>query len=96
MKVLKGYVRSYACPEGCIAECYLSKECLHSCSKYMKQTENVGSHHIRNEDYQDETCLEGHPLSKGVPITISPKMLATTHHYILFNSSKVEPYIGYV
>ena len=96
MKVLKGYVRNYARPEGCIAERYLSEECLRYCSKYMKQAENVGSRHIRNEDYQDETCLEGHPLSKGVPITISPTMLSIAHRYILFNSSEVEPYIGYV
>ncbi|KAL5856940.1 hypothetical protein ACOSQ3_004398 [Xanthoceras sorbifolium] len=50
MKVLKGYVRNCARPEGCIAECYLADECMQFCSTYIPQAENIGDKHNRNED----------------------------------------------
>ncbi|KAK2644367.1 hypothetical protein Ddye_019562 [Dipteronia dyeriana] len=48
--VLKGYVRNRARPEGCIAECYLTNECMQFCSKYIPQVADVGNKDDRNQD----------------------------------------------
>ncbi|KAK9270912.1 hypothetical protein L1049_026499 [Liquidambar formosana] len=93
MKVLKGYVRNRARPEGCIAECYLAEECMPFCSGYMKQATEIGTHHNRNEDFENKTILEGHPISKGHEIVMNDDMLQRAHLYVLRNSAEVEPYI---
>ena len=93
MKVLKGYVRNRARPEGCIAECYLADECVRFCSMYLKKVVDIGMVQSRNEEFEDETILEGRPISQGKPMTLSDDMLKIAHRYVLFNSSEVQPYI---
>lgn len=93
MKVLKGYVRNRARPEGCIAECYLADECVKFCSTYIKKAEDICVAKSRNEEFEDETILEGRPISKGKSFTLSDDILKIAHRYVLFNSAEVEPYI---
>lgn len=93
MKVLKGYVRNRARPEGCIAENYLADECVRFCSMYLKKPAEIGVPQSRNEEFEDETILGGRPISKGKPITLSDDLLKIAHRYVLFNNSEVEPYI---
>ena len=93
MKVLKGYVRNRARPEGCIAECYLADECVKFCSLYLKKVVDVGAINSRNEEFEDETIIEGRPISKGMPLTLSNDMLKIAHRFVLFNTTEVQPYI---
>ena len=93
MKVLKGYVRNRARPEGCIAECYLADECMQFCSRYVPQAADVGEKHNRNEDIVFQNVVEGHPTSAPTLKTISADMLHIAHMYILLNSALVEQYI---
>lgn len=95
MKVLKGYVLNRARPEGCIAERYLADECLMFCSGYVKQAVEIGVRHTRNEDFENETILEGRPISGGKDIRVPNDMLEIAHRYVLLNSAEVEPYIEY-
>ena len=95
MKVLKGYVLNRARPEGCIAERYLTSECLKFCSGYMKQAAEIGARHNRNEDFENETILEGRPISGGKDIRVPDDMLEIAHRYVILNSAEVEPYIEY-
>lgn len=92
MKVLKGYVRNRARPEGCIAECYLAEERMLFCSGYIKQAAEMGVRHTRNEDFEDEIIV-GHPISEGKDIILHDDMLQAAHRYMLFNTTEVEPYL---
>ena len=89
MKVLKGYVRNRARPEGCIAENYLADEYVQFCSKYIPQTEGVGEKHERNMD------LVGRPLSAATHKRLSEADHEAAHKTVLFNMRSVEPYIWY-
>uniref|UniRef100_A0A2N9I3B2 DUF8039 domain-containing protein n=1 Tax=Fagus sylvatica TaxID=28930 RepID=A0A2N9I3B2_FAGSY len=80
-------------PKGCIAECYLTSECLKFCSGYMKQAAEIGARHTRNEDFENETILEGRPISGGKDIRVPDNMLEIAHRYVILNSAEVEPYI---
>ena len=95
MKVLKGYVLNRARPEGCKAERYLTSECLKFCSGYMKQAAEIGARHTCNEDFENETILEGRPISGGKDIRVPDNMLEIFHLYVILNSAEVEPYIEY-
>ena len=95
MKVLKGYILNHAQPEGCIAERYLTLECLKFCNGYMKQAAKIGAQHTRNEDFENETILEGRPISGGKDIRVPDDMLEIAHRYVILNSAEVEPYIEY-
>ncbi len=46
----KRFVRNRARPEGPIAECYLSDECLTFCSSYLRGIETRWTHEERNAD----------------------------------------------
>ncbi|KAL0534109.1 hypothetical protein IC582_028390 [Cucumis melo] len=93
MKVLKGYVRNKARPEGCIAVCYLADECVDFSNKYFKQSVEVVSSQQRNEEYQNDVILEGRPISSGTSIELSDDVLENAHRYVLFNTLEVEPFI---
>ena len=93
MKVLKDYVRNQARPEGCIAECYLVDECIRFCGEYIQCNIDIGPKKSRNEEYDDETILEGRPISKGKSIELSDEMLKIAHSYVLFNIAEAEPFI---
>ncbi|XP_050937141.1 uncharacterized protein LOC127148161 [Cucumis melo] len=93
MKVLKGYVRNKARPEGCIASCYLADECVDFSNKYFKQSVEVVNSQQRNEEYQNDVILEGRPISSGTSIELFDDVLENAHRYVLFNTSEVEPFI---
>ena len=93
MKVLKGYFKNRARPEGCIAERYLAEEYTMFCSNYIKQASLVGTRHDRNQELNNDLLFGGRPISTGKSIILSAKMLQITHRYILFNCSKVQPYV---
>ncbi|XP_028102256.1 uncharacterized protein LOC114301506 [Camellia sinensis] len=93
MKILKGYVRNRARPKGCIAECYIAEECMQFCSGYMKQAAEIGARHNRNKEFENETILEGRPITLGNSIMIPDDMLQIAHCCVLINSSEVQPYL---
>lgn len=79
MKVIKGYVKNRARPEGCIAERYIVEEYALLCIKYIKKADDIGSRHARNEDVQSNLLLEGRPISKGLPIDLPYELLEVAH-----------------
>ncbi|XP_022883541.1 uncharacterized protein LOC111400360 [Olea europaea var. sylvestris] len=89
MKILKGYVRNCSRPEDCIAEHYLADECMHFCSVYMKQAAEVGVRHTRNEDFENETIIDGRPISEGKSKILSPEMLRTHKEEIKNSDSRI-------
>ncbi|KAL9457402.1 hypothetical protein AB3S75_006449 [Citrus x aurantiifolia] len=93
MKEYKGYVRNRGRPEGCIAECYLAEECVAFCSGYIQQRIKVNTKELRNDDFSNGIILEGRPISRGTPITLSSDMLESAHRYVLFNTAVVELYL---
>ncbi|XP_010513512.1 PREDICTED: uncharacterized protein LOC104789527 [Camelina sativa] len=93
MKVLKDYVRNTARPEGCIAECYLSEECIRFCSEFLKKTTNVQEKMDRNTDFENNTILEGRPISAGTPITLTEAEKKIAHMTVIQNMVFVDPYV---
>ena len=71
MKVLKDFVRNPAWPEGCIAESYLVEECIRFCSEFLKKTTNVQEKVDRNMEYENNSILEGRPISSGTTFTLT-------------------------
>ena len=39
---LKGYVRNWHRPKGCIIECYIVEEAVEFCSEYLPMPEQLG------------------------------------------------------
>ncbi|TYK13531.1 putative TNP1-like transposon protein [Cucumis melo var. makuwa] len=93
MKVLKGYVRNKARPEGFIATCYLADECVDFSNKYFKQSVEVVNSQQHNEEYQNDVILEGRPISSRTSVELFDDVLENAHRYVLFNTSEVEPFI---
>ncbi|XP_048596310.1 uncharacterized protein LOC125578066 [Brassica napus] len=93
MKVLKDYVRNPARPEGCIAECYLAEECIRFCSDFLKKTTNVQEKVDRNIEYENNSILEGRPISIGTSITLSESDIGIAHLAIIQNMALVDPYV---
>ncbi|XP_075473639.1 uncharacterized protein LOC142504741 [Primulina tabacum] len=91
MKMLKGYVKNRARPEGCIAECYLAKERMWFCSDYIKKDGIIGLRSNRNEDL--ENGVEGRPISQGREKILEENVLQAAHRYVLFNTAEIDPYI---
>jgi hypothetical protein len=52
LRTLKGYVRNKACPEGSIAEGYISEECLTFCSRFFE----VVSPKLDREESKKKSC----------------------------------------
>ena len=71
MKVLKDFVRNPARPEGCIAESYLAEECIRFCSEFLKKTTNLQEKVDRNMEYENNSILEGRPISSGTTFTLT-------------------------
>lgn len=85
MKTFKQFVKNYALPEACIAECYLGMECVRFFDVHMEQR--------RNENSQVISTPAVHPLSKGVQVRMDDGLLKIAHRYVLFNTAEIEPYI---
>ena len=93
MKVLKDFVRNPARPEGCIAESYLAEEFLQFYSEFLKKTTNVQEKIDRNMEYENNSILDGHPISTGTPITLSEMEKKVAHPAIIQNMAIIEPYV---
>ncbi|RVW67969.1 hypothetical protein CK203_064202 [Vitis vinifera] len=88
MKVLKGYVRNHNRPEGCIAECYLAEEAVEFCTEYLSGTHAIGIPKSNNYDNKF-----GRPITGGHSTNIDHKSWLQAHHYVLENTTIVQPYI---
>lgn len=83
MKVLKDFVRNTARPEGFIAESYLAEECIRFCSEFLKKTTNVQDKMDRNIEYENNSILEGLPISTGTSITLTEMEKKVAHLAII-------------
>ena len=88
MKVLKGYVRNRNRLEGCIVECYIVEEALEFCTEYLLGINAIGIPNARNNE-----CKGGKPLPGGYVAIVDPKLLLQAHHYVLENTTIIQPYI---
>lgn len=94
MKTLKAYVKNFARPEACMAEGYLSSECIAFCMEFLRKSVPVQEAINRNEDIEaTENVLEGRPLQKATKVTLTDKERETAHRYILMNAAVMDPYI---
>ncbi|XP_048624651.1 uncharacterized protein LOC106417121 [Brassica napus] len=93
MKVLKDFVRNPARPEGCIAECYLAEECIRFCSEFLKKTTNVQEKQDRNTEYENNSILEGRPITTATSVTLTETEKRIAHLAIIQNMALVEPYV---
>lgn len=93
MKVLKGYVKNRAAPEGSIAENYLADECVRFCGRYMKHSSVFSSKRKRNDVVDDDTIIEGSTLLKGRSVKLSDELHKAVHLCVLNNSQEIVPYI---
>ncbi|KAL6335840.1 hypothetical protein AAG906_040561 [Vitis piasezkii] len=88
MKVLKGYVRNRNRPEGCIAECYIAEEAIEFCTEYLSNVDAIGIPISANIDQK-----VGAPIPGGQVVTIDSNLWLHAHHYVLENTTIVQPYI---
>ena len=88
MKLLKSYVRNYNRPEGCIVECYITEDAIEFCTKYLSNVDAIGIPIGPRIDHKIGTPLPGSFVMKVDPIT-----LLQAHHYVLENTTIVQPYI---
>lgn len=97
----KRYVRNRARPEGSIAECYLSDECLTFCSLYLRGTETRWTREERNADrLLDETSIGLDVFSQRVRtigasklVTLEKKIFARARWYVLNNCKETKSYL---
>lgn len=95
MKKLKAYVKNHAKPEACMAEGYLSEECIAFCLEFLQDSVPIQERPNRNEDIDDDRMvLQGRPLQKGKEVTLSDKDRDNAHRYVLMNMACMEPYVG--
>ncbi|CAE6074609.1 unnamed protein product [Arabidopsis arenosa] len=87
------FVRNTARPEGCIAECYLAEECIQFCSEFLKKTTNVQESVDRNTEYENNTILEGRPISRGISFNLTEMEKKIAHMAVIQNMAVVEPYV---
>ena len=85
MKTLKDYVRSYARPEGCMAEVYSVEETLGFCSEYMERY-SATSRRVwdANEDLaMHDEMVEG----KGMRRVMSRTLRDWIHNFVVTNAT---------
>ena len=94
-------MRNRAHPEGCIAEAYLSFECLAFCSMYLNGIETKWNREERNSDVWQVGRSKGlfvfsqrvRPLGAAKFITLEDKVLTRAQWYVLNNCGKIALYI---
>lgn len=81
MKILKGYVRNWHRPEGCIIECYIAEEAMEFCSEYLANARTIG-------------VPKGIESRSGFKVTPTDyKTLCKAHYYVLQNTTIIDPYM---
>ena len=88
MKVLKGYFRNHNRPKGCIAECYLVEEAVEFYIGYLSNVDAIGVPSITNVDHK-----VGAPIPGGHITEVDCTLLLQAHHYVLENTTIIQPYI---
>ncbi|MCL7022420.1 hypothetical protein MKW94_013061, partial [Papaver nudicaule] len=93
MKTFKQYIKNYALPEACAAECYLGMECVRFFNAHVDREAEIGARQRHNEDIQNGFTEAGRPILGGVHVHMKRKKLKIAHRYVLFNTAEVQPYI---
>ena len=88
MKVLKGYVRNHNRPKGCIGECYIAEEAIEFCTEYLSNIEAIGIPISANINQK-----VGAPIPGGQVVAVDSNLWLHAHHYVLENTTIVQPYI---
>ena len=88
MEVLKSYVRNRNLPEGCIVECCIAEEAIEFFTEYLSNVDAIGIPIGPRIDHKIGPPLLGCFVMKVDPIT-----LLQAHHYVLENTTIVQPYI---
>ena len=99
LRTLKGYVRNKARPEGSIAKGYLSEECMHFCSRYLKDIDTTfhskerNFHGVVGDTYQGFPIFKenGKFISKAEYKELSIIEHQQAHFFVLKNCEKVCP-----
>ncbi|CAE5974205.1 unnamed protein product [Arabidopsis arenosa] len=78
--------------EGCIGECYLAEECIQFCNEFWEKTTNVQEKADRNTEYENNSILEGRPISTGKSISLSEMEKKIAHMAVIQNMAVVDPY----
>ena len=86
---MKRFVSNYACPEGSIANQYLSLECVRFSETFLKKNGTLSG----CDATRVAAVLEDHPLSAGKSMELDGNVLAIAHHYVLFNLAITEPFL---
>ena len=85
MKILKGYVRNWHKPEGCIIECYIVEEAVEFCSEYLANARTIGVPKGIEERIESRSGFK--------VISTDYKTLCEAHYYVLQNTTVVDPYM---
>ena len=88
MKVLKSYVRNRNRPEGCIVECYIAEEAIEFCTEFLSNVDAIGIPIGLRIDHKIGTPLPGSFVMK-----VDPIVLLQAHHFVLENTTIVQPFI---
>ncbi|XP_062147797.1 uncharacterized protein LOC133856763 [Alnus glutinosa] len=98
----KRYVRNKARPEGSIAECYISDECLTFCSMYLRDIETRWNRAERSADVGQEEKEEEldvfsqrvRPLGAAKLVTLDENLFARAKWYVLSNCKDTNSYLN--
>ncbi|XP_026388214.1 uncharacterized protein LOC113283208 [Papaver somniferum] len=90
IKTFKEYVKNYALPEACIAECYLGMECVRC---WILKDQAAEIRYNPRPDKNDGTTPAARPLSKGEQVCMDSEKLKIAHRYVFFNTAEIDPYL---
>ncbi len=101
LRTLKGYVRNKACPEGSIAEGYISEECLTFCARFFEDVSTKVNRPERQENSQVSAPPAGlsifgsmlYSKNKFHIKTASYSGLHRMRHYIISNCDEAMPWV---
>ena len=90
MKTLKDYERSYARPEGCMAEAYSMEGTLGFCSEYM---ERYGATSRRVWDANEDQAMHDEMVEgKGIRRVMSRTLRDWIHNFVVTNAATLQHY----
>ena len=100
LRKFKAFVQNKACPEGFIAESYLTEEVMHLCSRYLKDPD-LFDQSVRNFDGVDGESYEGISIfnmcgkfiSAKESKTLSFKEYEQARFYVLKNCEEVHDWV---
>ena len=88
MEVLKGYIKNRNRTKGCFVKCYIAKEFIEFYRKYLS---NVDA--IRIPISVNINQNVGAPILGGQVVIVDSNLWLHAHHYVLKNTTIVQPYI---